>query len=46
VTAPPALRITCASPSRRPSALNTSMRASMQVTTATRRLGAAWPLPG
>jgi hypothetical protein len=46
VTAPPALRITCASPGRSPSAANTSMHASMQVTMATPRVGVPCWLPG
>ena len=45
VTRPPALRITWASPRSRPSAANTSMRASMQVTTARCRLGSASAIP-
>ena len=39
LTSPPALRITCASPSSRPSAFAGSIRASMHVTTANRRPG-------
>jgi hypothetical protein len=39
VITPPALRSTCASPSRSPSAENTLRRESMHVTTASRRLG-------
>src|SRR4051812_34754127 len=41
VTRPPALRRTCASPRWRPSAANTSMRASMHVRIARWRLGRA-----
>jgi hypothetical protein len=36
---PPAFRITCASPSSRPSARDGSTRASMHVSTASRRAG-------
>ena len=39
VTTPPALRMTCASPSARPRIRYTSSRASMQATTATCLLG-------
>ena len=39
VTSPPALRITCASPSSSPSTFAGSIRASMHVTTASLRAG-------
>src|SRR5580658_2170386 len=42
---PPALRITCASPSARPANLAGSMRASIQVSTAKRRAGGRASLP-
>src|SRR5919201_6909049 len=42
---PPALRMTCASPSCSPSALAGSIRASMQTRTATRRAGGSGRLP-
>ena len=45
VTTPPALRMTCASPSLRPSALCVSMRASMQATTARPRPGGSGRSP-
>src|SRR5690606_20837759 len=46
VTTPPALRITCASPSTRPSSTPVSSRASMHATTAMCRAGGIgrWPL--